>query len=79
MVVSVFKNESVMVKKYYRDISSQNFSIPRRYFMDGAVSVLDIGGTYRANLDYRYRVRVGKKVHLNPDAAAIQSDWINSV
>jgi hypothetical protein len=45
-----------MVKKYYRDISSQNYSIPRRYFMDGLVSVLDIGGTYRANLDYRCRV-----------------------
>jgi len=51
-----------MGKKYYRDISSQNYSIPRRYFMDGLVSVLDIGGTYRANLDYRCRVRVGKKV-----------------
>lgn len=71
-------NEGVMVKKYYRDISSQNYSIPRRYFMDGLVSVLDIGGTYRANLDYRCRVPVGKKVHLNPDAAAIQSDWMKT-
>lgn len=67
-----------MVKIYYRDISSKRPFVPRRSFMDGMASVLDIGGTYRRDLDYRYRVRVGKKVRLDSDAEAMRSDWIQT-
>ncbi len=65
-----------MVKIYYHDISSKRSFVPRRSFIDGMASVLDIRGTYRRNLDYRYRVRVGKKVDLDSDTEAIRSDWI---
>jgi len=64
-----------MVKTYFRNIFSKRTFISKQGFIDGMASVLDIGGTYRRNLERRYRVPAGKKTYLDSDAEAIRSDW----
>ncbi len=78
MCITFFRidaKEDVMLTKYFHNTSLKHTSVPRRGFLDGMASVLDIGGRYNSRLDYRYRVRVPKQVHLNSDAEAIWSDW----
>ncbi len=64
-----------MLTKYFHNTSLKHTSIPRRGFLDGMASVLDIGGRYNRRLDYRYRVPTPKQVNWNSDAEAIWSDW----
>ncbi len=64
-----------MLTKYFHNTSSKHSSIPRRGFLDGMASLLDIGGRYNSRLYYPYRVRIPKQIHLNSDAEAIWSDW----
>jgi hypothetical protein len=50
-------------------------SIPRRSFLDGMASVLDISGRYSRSLDYRYPIADDELTSFKSDADAIRSDW----
>lgn len=83
LLCSAYRNKDVMVTQHSLHIDSKNIEMlkrhfPRRHFIDGMASVLDIGGRYYSrHLDYRCRTRrIGKPVPLNSDTDALQSDWV---
>ncbi|MDJ0601699.1 MAG: hypothetical protein QNJ37_23000 [Crocosphaera sp.] len=50
-------------------------AFPRRTFLDGMASVLDISGSYARNLDKQFPAIDSKPLYYKSDKEAIRSDW----